>query len=199
MNNAWFGLIGVVIGVAATGLKEWLATFLYRQKRANYLAIRVITILDTFIVRCNSVAYDDGTHHGQPDQDGFHRPQVELPEFDPLSFDVDWKSIPSNLMYEILIFPSKIESSRRIICVIDEHDYDPPEFPEYFEERQYQYSLLGIKAFEIIERLRENRKIPLNSYHNFNPIESLNEKIKKIEDRRRVFEERYNSESNSLI
>jgi hypothetical protein len=54
------GLLGVVLGSLLTAAKEWLFQRAKTQKEAEYLAIRVVFMLDRFLRECVDVAYDNG-------------------------------------------------------------------------------------------------------------------------------------------
>ena len=110
-ERATFGLIGVCLGFVLGIFKDWFLQYLKRKKEYEYLSIRVVCELDRFIYGCIDVINDNGTVCGQYDENGCARIQVEPPCFDPYSLDVEWKSLPHKLMYEILNFPNKIENA----------------------------------------------------------------------------------------
>ncbi|MBM0105831.1 hypothetical protein JM946_13910 [Steroidobacter sp. S1-65] len=110
ISVALIGLGGVVVGAFLTPIIEAVKAWYASRKHARYLAIRVVCILDQFIDACADVVAD----HGEEDEAGIYT-YDPLP--DPPSFpdDVDWRSIDSKLMYEILSLPNKAESARRAI------------------------------------------------------------------------------------
>ena len=180
MDKAIIGLIGVVLGACLTLLKEWLFQCIKNKKEYEYLSIRISCMLDSFIAGCANVVQDDGTSHGQYDPDGYAKIQVETPSFDPESIEVEWKSLPAKLMYEILNFPNEVETANQIINSTFEYD-DPPEYGEGFQERQYQYAHLGIKAYKLATKLRNLSKLPQKEFIKWNPIEHMKTKIINIE------------------
>jgi len=104
------GLGGVWLGATLTSMREDSREAARSQKAASYLAILVITHLDRFVNGCARVVGDDGTAYGQPaGKDGAYQTTVELPSLDPLSLDVEWKSLTPKLMYQILSLPYAIE------------------------------------------------------------------------------------------
>lgn len=168
-----FGLLGVALGAFLAIFKDVLFKRSERKRNANYLAIRVVSLLDEFINGCVAVIFDDGTYHGQRDEDGYRRAQVSTPEIAPLNLDVDWKSIQPILMYEILSLPNLKSEADIQISGSSEYSASPPDFEEFFEERQSQYSELGLKAIKLATKLRKQHSIPENTYKNFSPAEEM--------------------------
>lgn len=108
MLEALIGLLGVIVGASITVAREYWVAKTSRRKDAEYLAIRVITLLDGFAEKCADVVGDDGLIHGQTGPDGRRSPQASTPDCTVESLDVNWKSIPSNIMYEILSLPNQV-------------------------------------------------------------------------------------------
>ncbi|WP_445365669.1 hypothetical protein ACJJJB_02465 [Microbulbifer sp. ANSA001] len=197
------GLFGVVLGFLLNFVKDIFTAHQDRKKEAEYLAIRIICIFESFMDGCAAVVGDNGLYHGQPDKDGFHRVQVKTPELDIELEDVNWKSFPPKLMYEILYFPSLVKEADRDISSTFEHVACPPEFFEGFEERQFQYSTLGLKAAEITKKLRKQYNIPKNQMSSWDIVEYMVDKKNKLEklriDRNRANEEMIETLNNKSI
>lgn len=191
MDKAIFGLIGVVLGVLLTILKEWWLQSRKNKKEAEYLAIQIISMLDRFIAACDSVVGDDGLCHGQTDSDGYHRVQVAAPSFDPSALKVEWKSLPANLMYEILTFSNEIEVADQHISAKFEYSAYPPEYADGFEERQWQYATLGICAAALASKLRRHAALPSRKVSEWDPVKNMQERKKFIEERRAESAARY--------
>ncbi|CAG9238159.1 hypothetical protein PSP6_80001 [Paraburkholderia tropica] len=105
--SATAGISGVLLGNSFVAVKEWLVGRSKRQKDTAYLAIIVVSHLERFASGCLHVALDDGTESGRPagnNGDGYV-PTVRLPEFQPLDIGVEWKVLPQQLMYSILLLP----------------------------------------------------------------------------------------------
>lgn len=180
MNEAVIGLIGVIVGAIITGTKELWMAWRSCQKDGKYLAIRVVSIFDRYVEGCTEVVSDDGLYQGQRDADGCRHLQASLPEFEIQSLDVDWKAIPANLMYEILSFPNLINTANHRIDGAFEYAAGPPDYEEGFEERQYQYAVLGLKAASLADQLRSNYGVPVRENSDWNPVEYLNKQKCKI-------------------
>ena len=181
--SAGSGLLGVVIGTAL----PWIREALNSRRQARYLAIRVVCVLDGFLDRCTQVVGDDGLSEGQTNADGYHEPQVSLPNSLSMPSDVNWKSIDHGLMYEILALPSRVESENRAISIVGEHSF-PPDFIEYFEERQYRYACLGLDVADLTRKLRSTYGMPAKNDIAWDPVEYLKNEKCNIEERRRDVE-----------
>lgn len=180
MDKAYLGVIatsvGVLIGFSLTLLKEMWFQRAKTQKEIYYLSIHIIAMLDRFMEGCIEVLRDEG----KCDEHEWLIPQVISPKFEPLSIDVEWKAIPNNLMYEILNFPSKIAIANRIIGDVFD-SANPPHFEEMFEERKYQYALLGIQAYHLASALRQKGNVPPYETKDWNPKEYMSSLKCKIE------------------
>lgn len=183
-----FGLVGIVLGSLLSAIfsvvRELYAESRSKKKEAEYLAIRMICIFDSFIEGCASVVSDDGLYHGQIDAEGYSRIQVRSPQLDVQLEDVNWKSFPPELMYEVLYFPNLIKDAESYINSTFEHASSPPDYSEGFEERQYQYSNLGIMASELTTKLREKYKIPKNHIYSWDIVEYMYKEKDKIDQLR---------------
>jgi hypothetical protein len=183
------GLIGVILGALLTGLipwiREWRLEHLKRDREARYLAVRVVCILDRFIEECAEVVIDDGLDCGQPNPEGELEAQVDLPIEPAFPNDVDWKSINRFIMYEILSIPSDTQRARRRISGASEFAF-PPDYKEFFEERQYQFACIGLKAAAAVKQLRETYEINGPDLGRWNPLERMRERKALIEQERQL-------------
>lgn len=154
MITAIFGLIGVVIGALLTALKDWWFRKSNKKEDQIYLAIHISCLLERFIAECVDVAYDDGLYEGQRGDDGCLAVQVSPPNFEPLQFkDVNWKSLPANLMYRVLRLPTQIQDADTFVAETFKHVAFPPDYEELFEARKEKYSELGLQAIEVLDEL----------------------------------------------
>lgn len=141
-------------------------------------------MLDNFVANCIEVTLDDGLAYGSRDKDGCKRPQVEHPTIDLKSLDVEWKSLPSDLMYKILNFPTLIADANSYISAVLDYEAGPPDYEEFFEARTVKYAELGLLAISIIETLRKKCNWPEDVTHEegWSPKERLSKARKKILD-----------------
>jgi len=154
------GLAGVALGGFLTSNRDRSREAASNAKAANYLAILVVAHLDRFVDGCVNVVGDDGTSYGQPaGEGGVHEPTVDRPKFDPLAIDVDWKSLPADLLYPILNLPYQIETLEHHIGAVAEFDH-PPDYVDTFWARQHGYALLGLRVSSLATRLRDYANLP---------------------------------------
>ena len=180
LTPAFFGLLGVSLGTGLATLKEWWFNRRSDTRDATYLAVQVVGQLDRFVFACSEVVTDDGLCRGQRDEHGYRCAQVKPPKFSPESLNVEWRSIPADLMYEILDLPYKAEVAMHIIEGASENA-DPPDFDDFFEERQLQYANLGLLAAATAGRLRKHAVLPERSVAHWDPIAWMSERKTKIE------------------
>ncbi len=171
MEKVIIALAGVLVGAILTVGREIFTEWRKDKKDAQYLAIRIVCIFDRFVEGCIAVAGDEGLYHGQPDAEGLSRRQVDEPNFDIQLADVNWKSLPSELMYEILSFPNDLDDVKHIVNSTFDDVASPPTFDEGFEERQYQFSKLGLKASYLVGKLRSEYNLPARTLNDWNPTE----------------------------
>jgi len=162
--SAAAGISGVLLGNSFTAIKDWVIHRSKRQKDTAYLAIIVVSHLDRFATGCLHVALDDGTRYdGRPAgrNEEENVPTVKPPEFQPLDLNVEWKVLPQNLMYAILLLPNKREQIQSRLAGLSDFDEDYPEHSDYFWARRRDYSELGLEASDLARRLRKHAGIPV--------------------------------------
>lgn len=180
LTPAIFGLLGVFVGAVLATLKELWFGYRSDGRNARYLAVQVVGLLDRYVFACSEVVTDNGLSQGQRDAQGFLVAQVQAPKFNPESLSVEWRSIPVDLMYEILDLPYKAEVAAHIIEGASENS-NPPDFEDFFEERQLQYAELGLQAAAISNRLRKLAKLPERSVAHWDPIQWMKKHKADIE------------------
>ena len=129
---------------------------------------------------------------GQYDSTGRRTPQVQVPKFDPLGLDVDWASLPAALMDDVLSIPNRVDAANQGIEAAFTYAASPPDYEEGFEERQYQYAKLGLKAYEVASRLRGIANLqdqPPGSL-DWNPADFMSRRLTDIEAHREMGLER---------
>lgn len=191
--SAASGLCGVWLGGRLTWKRESLREAERVGKESSYLAILVVAHLERFANGCWSVACDDGTSEGRPaGRDGeYYMATSEIPTFDPLVLDVNWKVLPSNLMFEILNLPYKNEQLVSHIAGVGEFA-DPPDYTDYFWARQYGFAELGLEVSELSRQLRLHAGLLIAGViaGEANRDDSLREKMTKITNERRNYKSR---------
>lgn len=180
MESAVFGLIGVVVGAILTGVRELWFQKWKNRKDAEYLAILVSCQLQKFIAGCAGVAGDDGTYEGQTEKGGYRSIQVESPTLALIDLKVEWKVLPANLMYSLLQLPYRVELVAQQTMYEFNHA-SPPDYSAAFEERQLQYSTLGIDASRLVTQLLKHAALPEAKPDGWDPIAFMREQRAKID------------------
>jgi hypothetical protein len=184
MELAIIGLIGVVVGAVVTAFLTWIREWWFQsrttRKETEYLAIQVSCALERYVAGCSAVASDEG----ECGEHGDNEPIYKLPSFETDSLDVEWKALPGRLMYEVLDFPYRAELADRRVFQASINAI-PPGYDDWFEERQYQYAVLGVAASELVEKLRKHAGLMSRpSDGKWDPVTFMKEKITTIERRR---------------
>lgn len=164
--------------LVASALVPWIRGYFSRKQAARYLAIRCVCILDKYLEDCTEVACD----WGRENREGYSEAQVSAPPAPSYPADIDWHSIDYALMYELLSLPAMAEKAASMVSNASEHAYGP-DYGDYFETRSVQYSKLGLKAFELAQKLRSVYKISDRDFSDWNPVSRLKQELKEIEDR----------------
>ncbi len=158
-----------------------------------YLAILVVSHLDSFANGSLHVALDDGTWEGRPagNNGEYYSTTVKPPEFLPLDIKVEWKVLPRDLMYDILQIPDKREHIESRIAGIWEFD-DPPDYCEFFWARQRDYAELGLHVSAVAKKLRNHAKMPIEESPpgEWNREVAFQEVIDKADSERAAYEKR---------
>ncbi len=183
--SALSGLVGVALGSGLTQMREHLSQRKREKKDAAYLVVLVAGALDRFSAECVRVVGDDGLCQGQPDEHGYRTVQVEAPTFQAELFAVDWKSLPAPLMYAILDLPYRIEMACERIRNAGEYEAMPPDFEEFFEQRQFEYATLGLEAAALAAELRRHAGFPERPTGPWDPLAYMEEERSKIEAARK--------------
>jgi hypothetical protein len=152
-----------------------------RERHARYLAVRVVCVLDPFVLGCCDVVADEGTYdEHQMRQTTVRTPTLEFPE------DVDWRSVKPDLMYRILTLPNEVDNAGRAISAAYDLGDGPPDFDDTFEERSYQYAKLGLAAMDLAREIRTAYGLAHPDYSKWDPRKSLERAFAAEDDRRRM-------------
>lgn len=178
--GAVLGFVGVIVGSLLSFLTDYFRHHIATKKEAAYLVIQLSNRLERFAIGCADIIRDDGLSYGQRDERGCKVTQVSVPTFDPHSVDVNWRSIPAALMDEVIYLPMEVETANSQIAGAGEHAF-PPDFEEFYEERQYQYSILGEKAVRLAARLRVYAGLDSRHLNQWNSEKYFSDEKLKIE------------------
>lgn len=178
-------LVGQLTATLVAWLKEARFAATKKRKDAEYLAMRLVLVLDTLVGACYSAVHDPLTQ----DRDGISENTVDDPTL-TLPADGDYKALPRSLMYELLSMPNKLDGIKEGLAATADFSF-PPDYPEYYEYREEHWSRLGLKALDLIDALCRQYQIPLPERpEHYTPNESFREVIAKIQEAQRERDER---------
>lgn len=180
MQQALIGLLGVIVGGIIAVAKDVFLVRRRESKDMQYLCVQVVSALERFSEGCVDVVQDHGVDH----PDGTTVPGSSLPDFEPHGLDVQWHSLPVPVLYRVLDLPNKVRLARRVIDGVIEYVAGPPDYSEFFEERQYQCAKLGLEALDLAFCLRRRAGLPRPDFSDWNPIEYLRSKEKQVRESR---------------
>ena len=171
-----------VVGSLITAFVPWLSERMKRKSDARYLAIRIVCQLDRYVINCARVAQDHGRLHPH------ERMVFSTKELPPPSYpdDINWSSVDHNLVYRILSLSHEAEIAARLID--SEFDDEIPVYDRGIEERQMQFSNLGLLAYGITQDLRKLYSIPRQNLNDPNAYRSeiiFQNRIAEIKKKRR--------------
>lgn len=157
----------------ATARKEEL------DRHGTYLAVRVASVLDPFVMAAVEVVNDKGIYdqHGELNPDSVE-PTLDLPQ------DVNWKSIDPHLMDRILTLPNEIASAKRTVSFVGEMISGPPDYDEWFDERRFQWAKLGLMALDLARDLRDRYKLRQPDHSRYEPRDVLEAAFRKEDNMR---------------
>lgn len=156
--TGFFTLVAAFLGSYVSAAAQRASKKEEKTQAAQYLAIRLVCVLDQYAEGCRDVTYDQGS----PDSDGHYLDRVDDPSL-ALPTDGDWRTLKLDLLYRALSLPNAISSALEAIRWTHQEIASPPDFDEYFVERRKQYATLGIKASTLAADLRKEYGIAKNA------------------------------------
>lgn len=183
-------LLTALVTTLGTALVTWIGHKLSAEKdtttienerlrHAGYLAIRVVTVLDAFVIGCTEVLADEGA-----ESEGCVYPTAIYPDI-VYPDDVDWRSISPSLMYRLLALPNALASAKRAIDFVGEHISQLPDNAAAFDAQNYHFSKLGLMALDLTKSMRIGFTIPDIDPVTYSDPRPLFERHTVDEDRRR--------------
>lgn len=170
LTSAYIGLAGVIVGSTLTIVKDFVMHFRSESKDSIYLSIQLMALLDRFADECTSVSRDEGDWDSEGRN---YEATTSTPVFNPISLDVQWKTLPPLLLYRIMDLPQKTVEARSTLAHIAEFEWDPPDNVAWFEERRIQFAELGLEALDLSSTLRLRSGIPQRGSASWDPASEL--------------------------
>lgn len=161
--DAWVGsmiggAVGAVIGHITNHYIGWYKENKQSSPERKFICAELIFLLEDYAKKCAEVATDDGEYTGEQ---GEAQSAISPPKLlDYTSIKGNWRSLSSEIMYRVCSLPAEQKEAGRKVSASWEYEAYPPDYKDYFETRQYQYSLLGLKAAQIAEDVRKQNKFP---------------------------------------
>lgn len=146
---------GVCLTHHFTHKREERAALAKLESERLFIATELVFLLEQFAEECAQVAKDDG----EPNMQGEYSPSVKNPELKLDDVTGDWRILPARIMYRIRELPILRSEADRVIAMVSDNDW-APYYTESFQERQYQYARLGLKALFLAIRLRKTAGLP---------------------------------------
>jgi hypothetical protein len=166
------------------------------EQEARLLAVRTVIALDDFVGACYAAANDSPEFNpSDPGDFMFHMDDPEL----VLPADIDWMVLNPELVDDILWMPYRI---RNVMDGLESLNIDPPGLEKYFEHRQEDFSRLGLRALDLIEKFCVAYDlIPPDRPAYYEPRAALAQKVDEMVDlrnRRRAARSRPTSEPSNI-
>ena len=153
VSSAGAALGGVYLAHYFTRRREERAAAVKLASERLFIATELVFLLEQFAQESAAVATDDGYEN----QNGRTVPAKKYPVLNISAITGDWRVLPAKLMYRIRELPVMQGEADR---TVNEAELIPPDYDEFFEARQYQYTRLGLKALIQARRLRRLVGLP---------------------------------------
>jgi len=145
--SAGSGLLGVLVGTYIGVLREWASE---RQQR-DYLAIRVVCILDKFVQGCRKAVNQEGNQLEVPESSW--PTKIEFPS------DLPWKLLDRGPLYRILTLPSRVnEAAAQVSFTLENVSSETN--PEHLGTVTNVFSPLMSDAERLANELRRRYNLP---------------------------------------
>jgi len=137
---------------------DWIRRKLKKQEEIHSLCAQVAFALEEYATNCLDVSHDAGTE----DCYGDTIIRVQLPTLDFQAIKPDWLLLSSPLRYRMFELPESIKYANGYLANSLDND-SPPDYSEFFRDRQEQYVALGATAGELARDLRRYARLPKSS------------------------------------
>lgn len=197
---ALVAICGILLGLGIAFLAMSARSGRHRRRdseqEARLLAVRTVIALDDFVGACYAAANDAPEFNpADPGDFMFHMDDPEL----NLPADIDWTLIRPDLVDDILWMPYRI---RNVMDGLESLTLDPPGLDKFFEHRQEDFSRLGLRALDLIEKFCLAYDLtPPDRPAYYEPRLALARKVDEmvdLRDRRRAARTRPTSEPSNI-
>lgn len=183
-------LVVTAFGAFLGGVKDIALDWWKRRGFAKYNAMIIATKLDQFIADCVDLTDDPKFTDEQGIVQGtVPNPTLEWPK------EIDWPSLPSELMYRCLLLPERARSATEAANFIAANVSGPPDYTEFFEELELRFSEVGLHAVHILQRLKESYGVQSQDRYEKDPKKIFLQTINKV----RASKERQSEQQAAMI
>ncbi|ARQ58940.1 hypothetical protein Kim5_CH02897 [Rhizobium sp. Kim5] len=158
-------------------LREYLMNKWKRKTEAEVLAFSLATELDRLVSDCYEVVNDP---QWEDPQTGIWESTVGTPTI-ALGDNLPWASFPKSLHYRIRALPMKIDAAVKSCAAEAEYGDGPPDYSDYFRERELRFSWIGLEATALRFELSKEYGVEYLDRGAWEPEESFKGIIRKIE------------------
>lgn len=177
-------LTGLVVALGAglvlfalNWLREHLTAKWRRQTEAEVLAFSLATELDRLISECSDVINDPRM---EDPQTGMTEATVGIPSI-AFGDNLPWSAFPKRLHYRIRALPNKIDAAVRSCASEAEYGDGPPDYSDYFREREIRFAWIGLEASALRFELTKTYGVDYLDRGNWNPEDDFKATIAKVE------------------
>lgn len=175
-------LVAGIVLFLLNWLREYLTARWKRHSEAEVLAFSLATQLDRLISDCTDVVDDPLTSDPET---GYAEATVRSPSL-VFAETLPWAVFDKRLQYRIRSLPNKIDAAIRSCSNIGEYGDGPPDYDDYFEERQLRFCWIGLEACLLTEELAAKFGVEILDRGEWEPEENFKSTISKIDERRKV-------------
>lgn len=168
-------LVGGVVLWGLNWLREWLMAKWNRHTEAEVLAFSLASELDRLISACYNVAHDP---QEEDRETGVWEPTVGTPKLE-WGENLKWAAFPRSLHYRIRALPNKIDAALKSCASAAEYGDGPPDYADYFREREDRFSWIGLEACVLRQELADDYGVEMIYRGEWDPEEAFKEKIQK--------------------
>ena len=166
MTQAIIGFAGVVVVSLMVILYQVVVERRDRGKKARYLAVRVVCILDDFIDECQAVMYNADYNLSlrfDEIQLGLVDFGVPMPTGLILPDDLDWTSIDARFSYDVFSLVNRVAIYARDVQSIHASIDDGGDIGSVFHARRERCQELQTLANDIVDRMRRRWELPVSA------------------------------------
>jgi hypothetical protein len=158
-------------------VREHLTAKWNKQTEAEVLAFSLASELDRLISACYNVANDP---REEDFETGISEPTVDTPVL-VWGDNLKWSAFPKSLHYRIRALPNKIDAANKSCDAEAEFGDGPPDYSDYFRERELRFSWIGLEATALRHELSTVYGVEYLDRGSWNPEDDFKDKIAKIE------------------